>query len=122
MGTAERRTEMLRVLCRRRCDTVSNLANEFSVSERTVLRDIEVLSLTEPIYTKQGKYDGGVYVTDDFYMLQMYMNDKELSVLKKLSDSVDAAAACALDEGERAILRTIISEYTKPTIEKGKSQ
>lgn len=58
MGTAERRTEMLRVLCRRRCDTVSNLANEFSVSERTVLRDIEVLSLTEPIYTKQGKYDG----------------------------------------------------------------
>lgn len=49
MGTAEQRTEIMRVLCRRRHETISNLAEEFGVSTRTILRDIEVLSATEPI-------------------------------------------------------------------------
>lgn len=39
MGTAERRTEIMRVLCRRRHETISNLADEFGVSTRTILRD-----------------------------------------------------------------------------------
>lgn len=118
MGTAERRNEIMRILCRRRYETISNLASEFSVSKRTILRDIEVLSLTEPIYTKQGKYDGGVYITDDFYMSRMYMSEKELAVLQKLSDSVDAMKTCELDASERLILKNIISQYKKPTIRK----
>lgn len=121
MGTAERRTEIMRVLCRRRYETIKNLAEEFSVSERTILRDIEVLSLTEPIYTKQGKYCGGVYVTEGFSMTRMYMNDAELAVLQKLSNSVNEDATCVLDVNERLILKNIISQYTKPTTKKGKS-
>ena len=78
MGTAERRTEIMRILCRRRHETISNLADEFGVSSRTILRDIEVLSITEPIYTKCGRYDGGIYVADDFVMNRMYMTDIEL--------------------------------------------
>lgn len=35
---------------------------EFEVSERTISRDIEELSLTKPIYTKSGRYGGGVYI------------------------------------------------------------
>lgn len=120
MGTAERRNEIMRVLCRRRCDTIRNLANEFSVSERTILRDIEILSLTEPIYTKQGKY-GGVYVTDDYSMSRMYMNDMELAVLQKLSDSIDSAVICELDDAERTVLENIISQYTKPIYQKEKT-
>ena len=120
MGTAERRTEIMRVLCRRRCEKIQNLANEFSVSERTILRDIEVLSLTEPIYTKQGKYGGGVYVAEDFYMSQMYMSKGELAVLQKLADSVATAKICVLDTSERLILKNIISQYSKPIIKKGK--
>ena len=73
MGTAERRTEIMRVLCRRRHETISNLADEFGVSTRTILRDIEVLSVMEPIYTQCGRY-GGVYVTDDYSMSRMYMS------------------------------------------------
>ncbi len=118
-GTAERRTEILRILCRKRYDTIENLAREFSVSKRTILRDIDVLSLTEPIYTKQGKY-GGVYVVDNFSVLRMYMSEKELAVLQKLSDSADTACVCSLDTAERLILKNIISQYTKPNIKKGK--
>lgn len=114
MGTAERRTEIMRILCRRRHETISNLAEEFGVSTRTILRDIEVLSVTEPIYTQCGRYSGGVYVTDDYSMGRMYMTDKELSVLHKLSELADKKAICDLSMEENNLLKFIISQYTKP--------
>ena len=113
MGTAERRTEIMRVLCRRRHETISNLAEEFGVSSRTILRDIEVLSVTEPIYTQCGRYGGGVYVTGDYSMSRMYMTEKELSVLHKLSKYVDENAICELSAEENKLLKSIILQYTK---------
>lgn len=113
MGTTERRKEIMRVLCRRRHDTISNLAEEFGVSTRTILRDIEVLSVTEPIYTQCGRYGGGVYVTDDYSMSRMYMTDQELSVLNKLSILADEKAVCDLSMEENNLLKFIISQYTK---------
>lgn len=113
MGTAERRTEIMRVLCRRRHETISNLAEEFGVSTRTILRDIEVLSIKEPIYTQCGRYGGGVYVTDDYSMSRMHMTDKELSVLHKLSKLADEEAVCDLSKEESNLLKFIISQYTK---------
>ena len=44
MGIAERRAALLAVLCRRRHETVANLAAEFGVSTRTIRRDIDALS------------------------------------------------------------------------------
>ena len=112
MGTAERRTEIIRVLCRRRHETISNLADEFGVSTRTILRDIEVLSVMEPIYTQCGRY-GGVYVTDDYSMTRMYMSENELSVLHKLAKFADEKALCDLTTEESKLLKFIISQYTK---------
>ncbi len=43
MKAAERRAEILKILCRRRYETISVLAAEFNVSERTIRRDIESL-------------------------------------------------------------------------------
>lgn len=84
MGTAERRLEILKILCRRRHETMRNLAPEFGVSVRTVKRDIEVLSITEPVHTRFGKYGGGVYVIDGYCMDRMYMTEARLDVLRKL--------------------------------------
>ena len=58
----ERRSAILEALSCRRHDTMVHLANEFGVSVRTIRRDIEALSLSEPLYTKQGRYGGGVYL------------------------------------------------------------
>ena len=113
MGTAERRTEIMRLLCRRRHETISNLAQEFGVSTRTILRDIEVLSIAEPIYTQCGRYGGGVYVTDDYSITKMYMTEKELSVLHKLSEFAEEKAICELSIEEKILLKSIISQYTK---------
>ena len=114
MGTAERRREILRTLCRRRHETISNLAEEFGVSTRTISRDLEVLSITEPIYTQCGRYGGGVFVTDDYAMSKMYMTETELSVLQKVASFVESQAICILSKDECRVLRNIISQYTKP--------
>lgn len=113
MGTAERRHEILRVLCRRRHETVKNLSYEFGVSERTILRDIEVLSVTEPIYTQCGRYGGGVYISDNYVMNRMYMKENELVLLHKLLRFSENKSACDLTDDESKLLKTIISQYTK---------
>ena len=66
----------------RRHDTIKNLAFEFEVSERTIRRDIEILSYTEPIYTQRGRYEGGVHIVDGYYFDRMYMSKEELGVWK----------------------------------------
>ena len=119
MGTAERRNEILRLLCRRRHETIQNLASEFGVSERTIRRDVEILSLQNPIYTQPGRYVGGVYVMDDYSMDRMYMSETELAVLRKLSAAVQGDDSI-LTEEEQKVLRLIISIYTKPKLHTGR--
>lgn len=121
MGTAERRTEIMRILCRRRHETISNLAEEFGVSTRTISRDIEALSITEPIYTQCGRYCGGVFVTDDYAMGRMYMTEAELSVLQKVACFAENQVTCILSKDEYRMLRNIILQYTKPKSRKGKN-
>ena len=113
MGTAERRYEIMKILCRRRNDTICNLASEFGVSMRTIQRDIEVLSRTEPIFTLSGKYGGGVYVVDGYYIDRMYMKNAELDVLKKLYIAADKKSLL-LTEDEKILLSLIILRYSKP--------
>ena len=59
MGAAERRQQILELLCRRRKDTMQNLASELGVSERTIRRDVEILTRTYPLETICGRYGGG---------------------------------------------------------------
>lgn len=114
METAERRFKILKLLCRRRYETIENLSEIFGVSERTIRRDLDALSLTEPIYTQQGRYGGGVYVTDNYYMDRMYLHDRELNVMCKLLSAAENGAVCRLNEDELSVLKDFISEYKKP--------
>ena len=61
MTAYERRKAIMQILRLRKFEKVDNLAFQFSVTPRTIKRDIEMLSLTESIYTQQGKYGGGIY-------------------------------------------------------------
>lgn len=115
MGAAERRNAILKALCRRRHDTISNLAEEFGVSERTIRRDIEVLSYTEPLYTQTGRYYGGVYVVDGYTMDRMYFSEDETRVLHKLYGIAEEKQRCALTRRELSIFKNLIQNYTKPT-------
>ena len=64
MNALERRQMILELLCERRHEKMINLAFEFGVSRRTICRDIEVLSLSYPIYTESCR--GGEYEATSF--------------------------------------------------------
>ncbi|MBQ8415772.1 MAG: HTH domain-containing protein [Clostridia bacterium] len=113
MGPTERRYEIMKILCRRRCETIRHLASEFGVSMRTIQRDIEALSGTQPIYTRFGKYGGGVYVVEGYSMDRMYMTTAELDVLQKLYLAANEDVQL-LTVAEKNRLRLLISQYSKP--------
>ena len=114
MGPTERRNAILRLLCRRRYETIHNLAVEFDVSERTIRRDIEILSYTEPIYTQSGRHIGGVYVVDGYHTDRMYMAEEEVAILQKIKDEANKSNSCLLLPGEEKTLDRMIRNYAKP--------
>ena len=111
MGTAERRLEMLKYLCKYRRATMPQLAEMFDVSVRTVQRDILEIETTfhVPLDVRCGKYDGGVFVVGDYSFDRAYMHDEELSLLSKVQELVKDR----LSVKENSLFAQIIKTYTK---------
>ena len=106
----------MRLLCRRRHETIKNMAQEFDVSERTIRRDIEFLSLSQPIYTQPGRYKGGVYVTENFNFDRMYFSKNESTALNRILKSIEGNRIDNISLYDIDIFRKIVIEYTKPTL------
>ena len=111
MGTAERRLEILKYLCRVRKAKMTELAEIFGVSVRTIQRDIYEIEATfhVPINVKCGKYDGGVYIVGNYSFDRMYMCDEEIDLLRKIQRLVKTL----LSDNENAVLSNIIKNYSK---------
>lgn len=101
----ERRQDLLGILCERRHDSVENLAAEFGVSERTIRRDVEQLTLSYPIYTTQGN-GGGVHVVDGYRLGRKYLTDSQRGLLERL------AARLGGDDFET--MKTILKTFSEP--------
>ena len=108
-GVTERRIALLRVLSNRRHDTVGNLASEFGVSERTIRRDLEIMSLCEPIRTATGRYGGGVYVVDSYRSRKSYLDQGQRAALIKVLEHR------SLTETDEGALRCLLAEFSLPT-------
>ena len=102
----ERRQKLLTALSIRRHDIVENLAYEFKISRKTVLRDINLLSLEHnPIYTLPGR-NGGIFMVDGCYADSKYLTATEKDVLIRLLDFL---------EGEdKIIMMGIIKTFSLP--------
>lgn len=118
METPERRNAILKLLYRRQRETIRNMAFEFGVSERTIRRDIEVLSLIVPIYTLQGRYHGGVYIMPGFDLDKMYFSETQSAVIHKILSFAENGQKCLLTGAELATLKEIEATFTKPTTHK----
>lgn len=119
MTVEERRQKIIKILYRRGHETISNLAQELGVSERTVLRDIYLLSEQEPIYTQTGRYSGGVYIMPEYYPSAFYFKDHELQTLHQIIVIVEEHCR---EDAENSLLkqfRDLIANYTKPKYKKG---
>lgn len=94
MSPAERRQELLEVLCRRRHDTYDNLARDFNVSKMTIRRDVAALICSYPIETVHGGRHGCVKVMDGYYLRHRNHNHKtldmkQIALLRKLRGQLD---------------------------------
>ena len=84
MDAVERRQQILELLCQRRKDTMQNLAAELGVSERTIRRDVEILTRSYPLETVCGRYGGGVRVADWYHLDRQRMSPKQTALLRRL--------------------------------------
>ena len=103
MNTLERRQAILEVLCERRHETTKNLMFEFKANRSTIQNDILELSLTYPIYTVSGRYGGGIYVDDDFYLGKQYLSPEQIALLEQLSTKCD--------KKQQEVLSSIIKKF-----------
>ncbi len=111
MKANERRQQLLAVLSSRREDTIANLAFEFGVSERTIMRDIDELTLSAPLYTVQGN-GGGVRVADGWYLSKTYLCDEDEEMLRRLLPGLQP------DDQKR--VNRILSVFGKPRVKEKK--
>ena len=109
MTANERRIEILKILIRRKKESVANLAFEFGVSNRTIKYDIEILSLMYPIGTKTGKY-GGIYIDPDYYIGREYLTLIEKQLLEEQIERLDVE--------KQKIMQNILRKFSRPETNK----
>jgi len=103
--TVLRRLMVLQVLCERRHDKIENLATEFNVSRRTMRYDIDILSLSFPIYTTKGK-GGGIHIIDGYQLGMKYLTDNECIVLERVAEIAN--------DDDKIVIYKIIKAFSKP--------
>ncbi len=104
-SAVDRRQSLLELMCERRHETIDNLAFEFEVDRRTIRRDIEVLSISYPIYTTKGT-GGGVHVVDGYRLGRKYLSETESDLLEKL--------ASKLTGDDFATMQSILKKFKEP--------
>ena len=102
----ERRQELLNTLCRRRHDKIDNLAFEFCVSERTIRRDIQELSLSYPIYTDSRRNSAGVHIEEGYYLNKQYLKPEQKAFLETIANRLTGE--------EREKMQEIIDRFGRP--------
>ena len=102
----ERRQQILEILSFRRYETISNLMMEFHVSRNTIIRDIDILSCSAPIYTVRGN-GGGIRIADGYYVTRVYLSNEQE---KAIIDVINGYAPNV------QILQSILNVFSKPKI------
>lgn len=97
MSATERRQDLWNRLCQRRQDTIDNLAAEFKVSRRTIMYDIDALTLSYPIETVRGRYGGGVKVSDWYHPTRRTLCPEQVALLKKMATSMSGSDLVTLN-------------------------
>ena len=111
-NTTERRQEMLEYLCEKRFANISDLMFKFKISRSTVIRDLQVLSISKPIFCIPGRYGGGVHIAKGFYIGRKYLKPNQKALLEKLSNSLQGE--------ELRILQEILKAFVMPEIKRRK--
>ena len=97
MSAGERQREIIRILLGRRFETMQNLAKEIGVSDRTIRRDVLILTTDYPLETTLGKY-GGVKFPEWYNPYKNLLSREQQKALLNATESVDKETASLLHE------------------------
>lgn len=94
--------EIVYVLLQQKTVTAKELSERFGVSQRTIYRDIDILSLTGiPVYTEKGK-GGGIGLLSEFILNKSLLSEQEqmgiLTALQGLSKVTPTESANVLQK------------------------
>lgn len=103
MNPTERRSAIFTAICWRRFDSFVNLAREFQVSERTIQRDVILLTLSYPLETVRGRR-GGVKLADWFHPADTWLNFEQIKLLRKIEPYLPPV--------EQVVLKSILFQFT----------
>lgn len=92
MNAAERRSEIIDFIYEEHGTTSSRLAVYFGVSQRTIMSDIQLLSLRYPIYVVYGR-NGGIFLTEGYDPKKKYLTEEQTETLKGIIRKHDGAEA-----------------------------
>ena len=97
MSTDERREEMIRILLGGKRITVPKLARQLGVSERTIYRDLSVLTVDRgyPIDTETGR-SGGIFMCEFKHAHKRILSHIQIRALHTAIEMVDCETAEAL--------------------------
>lgn len=90
--------EIIYILLNKKIVTASYLAGRFGVSQRTVYRDIDALTLAGiPVYTEKGK-GGGISLLPEYVLNKSMLDEKEQSEILSAIQSLSIVKAVDADE------------------------
>lgn len=104
LHTSERRAKILEYLVLHKQTTRKELSERFGVCVNTIVNDIDIISISAPIYTKQGN-GGGIYILPEYRSYKNYLTDTEEELLYKLMQYIS--------NEEKRLLCGIITKFTK---------
>ena len=119
VNVIERRERIIRILMLNGKRTVKELSDELGVSVRTIMRDIDTLSTSKPIYTVSGR-NGGVYLLDTYDANRVYFKEEEMSVISKIISESENHKTYILSELDTELLKEMLVFYSRPKYERGK--
>ena len=105
--------EIIYILLNKKMATARELAEHFGVSQRTIYRDVDTLSLAGiPVYTEKGK-GGGIGLLPGFVMDKSLLSDKEqteiISALQGLATVSSSESGAVLKKLSAVFSKNLVS-------------
>lgn len=103
MDALERRCQIIEILCLKKHITMRELAERFHVSTRTIRSDVELLSLTYPVQTTRGRYNGGVSIMEGYRPQNAHLTQPQREFLYRIMPQ--------LTKADQEIARSILHDF-----------
>lgn len=104
--------EIIYLLLNKKSTTAKELAEYFDVSQRTIYRDIDALSLAGiPVYTEKGK-GGGISLLPDFVLNKSILSEQEQNEILSALQGLSSVKTAETDQ----VLKKLSTIFNKNTV------